>query len=251
MASGNSMSNVFKEPVCIITGGSSGIGLATARKFFDAGYRISICGRSQERLDEAAKLISAGDSLVDSKRLLTVAIDLEDTAQAKAFAQKSLEHFGRIDVLVNNAGVAPLSPFGAITEDSFEQLININVRSSFYLNQLVWNTMVKQGGGTIVNISSLAAVDPFTGFSTYGASKAWLDLLTHSMAQEGKVLNIRVCSVRPGAVETPLLRGLFPDFPTEQCVSPEAVAEVIWGCVDSPTDYPSGSAFPVTVDQPE
>lgn len=245
------MSNVFQEPVCIITGGSSGIGLATARKFFDAGYRISICGRSQERLDEAAKLISAGDSLVDSKRLLTVAIDLEDTAQAKAFAQKSLEHFGRIDVLVNNAGVAPLSPFGAITEDSFEQLININVRSSFYLNQLVWNTMVKQGGGTIVNISSLAAVDPFTGFSTYGASKAWLDLLTHSMAQEGKVLNIRVCSVRPGAVETPLLRGLFPDFPTEQCVSPEAVAEVIWGCVDSPTDYPSGSAFPVTVDQPE
>ena len=251
MASGKSMSNVFQEPVCIITGGSSGIGLATARKFFDAGYRISICGRSQERLDEAAKLISAGDSLVDSKRLLTVAIDLEDTAQAKAFAQKSLEHFGRIDVLVNNAGVAPLSPFGAITEDSFEQLININVRSSFYLNQLVWNTMVKQGGGTIVNISSLAAVDPFTGFSTYGASKAWLDLLTHSMAQEGKVLNIRVCSVRPGAVETPLLRGLFPDFPTEQCVSPEAVAEVIWGCVDSPTDYPSGSAFPVTVDQPE
>ena len=251
MASGKSMSNVFQEPVCIITGGSSGIGLATARKFFDAGYRISICGRSQERLDEAAKLISAGDSLVDSKRLLTVAIDLEDTAQAKAFAQKSLEHFGRIDVLVNNAGVAPLSPFGAITEDSFEQLININVRSSFYLNQLVWNTMVKQGGGTIVNISSLAAVDPFTGFSTYGASKAWLDLLTHSMAQEGKVLNIRVCSVRPGAVETPLLRGLFPDFPTEQCVSPEAVAEVIWACVDSPTDYPSGSAFPVTVDQPE
>ena len=251
MASGKSMSNVFQEPVCIITGGSSGIGLATARKFFDAGYRISICGRSQERLDEAAKLVSAGDSLVDSKRLLTVAIDLEDTAQAKAFAQKSLEHFGRIDVLVNNAGVAPLSPFGAITEDSFEQLININVRSSFYLNQLVWNTMVKQGGGTIVNISSLAAVDPFTGFSTYGASKAWLDLLTHSMAQEGKVLNIRVCSVRPGAVETPLLRGLFPDFPTEQCVSPEAVAEVIWGCVDSPTDYPSGSAFPVTVDQPE
>ena len=251
MASGKSMSNVFQEPVCIITGGSSGIGLATARKFFDAGYRISICGRSQERLDEAAKRISAGDSLVDSKRLLTVAIDLEDTAQAKAFAQKSLEHFGRIDVLVNNAGVAPLSPFGAITEDSFEQLININVRSSFYLNQLVWNTMVKQGGGTIVNISSLAAVDPFTGFSTYGASKAWLDLLTHSMAQEGKVLNIRVCSVRPGAVETPLLRGLFPDFPTEQCVSPEAVAEVIWGCVDSPTDYPSGSAFPVTVDQPE
>ena len=245
------MSNVFQQPVCIITGGSSGIGLATAHKFFNAGYRISICGRSQERLDEVAKLISAGDGLVDSKRLLTVATDLDDTAQAKTFVQKSLEYFGRIDVLVNNAGVASLSPFGAITEDSFEQLININVRSGFYLTQLAWNTMVKQGGGTIVNISSLSAIDPFVGFSTYGASKAWLDLMTHSLAQEGKDLNIRVCSIRPGAVETPLLRGLFPDFPSEQCVSAEAVAEMVWGCVDSPTDYPSGSAFPITADQPE
>ena len=245
------MSNVFKEPVCIITGGSSGIGLATARKFFNAGYRISICGRSQERLDEAVKLISAGDGLIDNKRLLTVATDLDDTAQATAFVQKSLEYFGRIDVLVNNAGMAPLSPFGAITEDSFEQLINVNVRSGFYLTQSTWNTMVKQGGGTIVNISSLSAIDPFVGFSTYGASKAWLDLMTHSLAQEGKDLNIRVCSVRPGAVETPLLRGLFPDFPSEQCVSTEAVAEIVWGCVDSPTDYPSGSAFTITADQPE
>ena len=231
----------------MITGGSSGIGLATARKFFDAGYRISICGRSQERLDEASKLIG-NDPLADSKRLLTVVADLAEPAQAKAFAQESLEHFGRIDVLVNNAGVAPLSPFGAITEDSFENLINVNVRSSFYLTQLAWTTMVKQRGGTIVNISSLSAVDPFVGFSTYGASKAWLDLLTHSLAQEGKNLNIRACSVRPGAVETPLLRGLFPDFPADQCVSPQAVAEVVWGCVESPNDYPSGSAFPITAD---
>lgn len=241
------MSNVYQNPVCMITGGSSGIGLATARKFFDAGYRISICGRSQERLDEASKLIG-NDPLADSKRLLTVVADLAEPAQAKAFAQESLEHFGRIDVLVNNAGVAPLSPFGAITEDSFEHLINVNVRSSFYLTQLAWTTMVKQRGGTIVNISSLSAVDPFVGFSTYGASKAWLDLLTHSLAQEGKNLNIRACSVRPGAVETPLLRGLFPDFPADQCVSPQAVAEVVWGCVESPNDYPSGSAFPITAD---
>ncbi len=241
------MSNVYQNPVCMITGGSSGIGLATARKFFDAGYRISICGRSQERLDEASKLIG-NDPLADSKRLLTVVADLAEPAQAKAFAQESLEHFGRIDVLVNNAGVAPLSPFGAITEDSFENLINVNVRSSFYLTQLAWTTMVKQRGGTIVNISSLSAVDPFVGFSTYGASKAWLDLLTHSLAQEGKNLNIRACSVRPGAVETPLLRGLFPDFPADQCVSPQAVAEVVWGCVESPNDYPSGSAFPITAD---
>ena len=243
------MSTVIQDPVCIITGGSSGIGLATARIFHQSGYRIAICGRSQERLDEAAKLIF-GDALVDRKRLLAFVADLEQSDQAKAFAQASLEHFGRIDVLVNNAGVAPLSPFGAITEDTFETLININVRSSFYLTQMAWNTMVKQRSGTIVNISSLSAVDPFVGFSTYGASKAWLDLLTQSLAQEGKDLNIRVCSLRPGAVETPLLRGLFPDFPENECVSPERVAEEVWGCVNSPDDYPSGSAFPVIVESP-
>ena len=110
--------------------------------------------------------------------------------------------------------------------------------------------MVKQRGGTIINISSMSAVDPFVGFSTYGASKAWLDLLTHSLAQEGKDLNIRVCSIRPGAVDTPLLRGLFPDFPPEQCVTPEAVADIVLGCVTSPSDYPSGSAFPIVADQP-
>lgn len=239
------MNSFIHEPVCLITGGSSGIGLATARKFYESGYRVSICGRSQERLDQASELIS-GHTLVDSKQLLTVVADLDEPGQAKAFAEESLEHFGRIDVLINNAGVAPLSPFGAITEDSFEQLINVNVRSNFYLTQLAWNTMVKQRGGTIINVSSLAAVDPFVGFSTYGASKAWMDLLTHSLAQEGKSLNIRVCSVRPGAVETPLLRGLFPDFPVEQCVSPEAVAALVWKCVDLPDDYPSGSAFPIT-----
>jgi len=160
-----------------------------------------------------AQAVSVSLPLVDSTQR---DIEYRSVAARKSDSTKSLEHFGRIDVLVNNAGVAPLSPFGAITEESFEQLININVRSGFYLTQLAWNTMVKQGGGTIVNISSLSAVDPFVGFSTYGASKAWLDLLTHSLAQEGKDLNIRVCSVRPGAVETPLLRGLFPDFPAEQ-----------------------------------
>ena len=239
------MSSFIQEPVCLITGGSSGIGLATARQFYDSGYRVSICGRSQVRLDEALKLISS-DSVIDSKRLLAVVADLNQPTQATAFAQRSLEHFGRIDVLVNNAGVAPLSPFGAITEECFEQLINTNVRSSFYLIQMVWKTMVKQRSGTIVNVSSLAAVDPFVGFSIYGASKAWLDLLTHSLAQEGKDLDIRVCSVRPGAVETPLLRGLFPDFPAEECVSPDAVATVVWKCVTLPEDYPSGSAFPIS-----
>ena len=106
--------------------------------------------------------------------------------------------------------------------------------------------MKESNAGTIINISSLSAIDPFPGFSLYGASKSWLDLMTLALAAEGKESNIRVCSIRPGAVETPMLRGLFPDFPSEQCVQPADIAEVIWGCVNDPATYPSGQAFPVT-----
>ena len=108
----------------------------------------------------------------------------------------------------------------------------------------------RDAAATIVNVSSLSAIDPFPGFSLYGASKAWVDLLTEALATEGKECGIRVCSVRPGAVETPLLRGLFPDFPSDQCVSPDAVAEIILGCVASPEKFPSGGHFEVTT-QPE
>ena len=106
--------------------------------------------------------------------------------------------------------------------------------------------MIKSGGGTIVNISSLSAVDPFPGFSLYGASKAWMDLMTLALAAEGEEHKVRVCSIRPGAVETPLLRGLFPDFPADQCVSPQQVAKMVLGCVQEPQKYPSGKFFPVT-----
>ena len=102
------------------------------------------------------------------------------------------------------------------------------------------------GSEMCIRDSSMSAIDPFPGFSLYGASKAWMDLLTQSLAAEGEPHGIRICSIRPGAVETPLLRGLFPDFPADQCVPPEAIAETVLGCVEDPQKFPSGQFFPVT-----
>jgi len=161
-----------------------------------------------------------------------------------------MEFLGSADVLVNNAALAPLEKFESITPEQFESLVNVNVRSGFYLTQTIWQQMLKSGGGTIVNISSLSAIDPFPGFSLYGASKAWMDLMTLALSAEGQDHNIRICSIRPGAVETPLLRGLFPDFPADQCVSPQQVAKMVLGCVEDPQKYPSGQFFPVT-NQPD
>lgn len=254
-------------PVAIITGGSSGIGLATAMRFASEGYHVGICGRRSMALESAKEQILAAGKLTDSSgnrslECFTFVADLSDVDQAKKFAQAAIKKFGSIDVLVNNAALAPLAPFEEITAEDFEAIINTNLRSSFYLTQIIWRNMKRtaqtatesragnqknqQGRGVVVNISSLAAVDPFPGFSLYGASKAWLDLISLALAAEGRELGLRVCSVRPGAVETPLLRSLFPDFPADQCVLPERIADAVWRCVAEPKKFPSGQAFEIT-----
>ena len=232
----------------IVTGGSSGIGLATVSLFFKNGYKVAFCGRHSEKLDTAkSQLLAIANRPED---VATFVADLEAPEAISAFAESAIEFLGHVDVLVNNAALAPLEKFETISAEQFESLINVNIRSNFHLTQAIWQQMINGDGGTIVNISSLAAVDPFPGFSLYGASKAWLDLMTLALAAEGKEHNVRVCSIRPGAVETPLLRGLFPDFPADQCVSPEQVAQMVWGCVEDPQKYPSGQFFPVT-NQPD
>ncbi len=244
-------------PVCVITGGSSGIGLATARLMRQTGYRIAICGRNAEKLTAAhEELVALKPDCISEwsdtaeQDVLAVQADLGDADQATDFFERAIKEFSNVDVLVNNAAMAPLERFEDISTDTFESVVNVNVRAGFYLTQKAWQHMIKSGGGTIVNISSMSAVDPFPGFSLYGASKAWMDLLTQSLAAEGESYGIRICSIRPGAVETPLLRGLFPDFPADQCVPPETIAQTVLGCVQDPLKYPSGKFFPVT-NQPE
>jgi len=240
------------SPVCIVTGGSSGIGLATSCRFAAEGYQLAICGRDEQKLAAAAQAIDQVSSDAGfANKVFTLPVDLTDVEQTKRFALATLDRFCHVDVLVNNAGLAPLAEFENVSPESFEATTNVNVRSVFYLTQAIWRSMKQRpdpdSAATIVNVSSLSAIDPFPGFSLYGASKAWVDLLTEALATEGKECGIRVCSVRPGAVETPLLRGLFPDFPSDQCVSPETVSESIWGCVASPEKFPSGGHFQVTV----
>ena len=243
----NEKSNDAAGKVCLITGGSSGIGLETAKLFAAEGYHVSICGRDSDRLIAAKdQIVAAAANHDQDVTCIANQIDLADVEQAKKLVRKTVESLGPISVLVNNASKAPMAAFEDISSETFEDTINVSIRSLFYLTQFVWAGMKEQKAGVVVNISSLSAVDPFPGFSLYGACKAWLDLMTHALAAEGAEYGLRVCSIRPGAVETPMLRGLFPDFPADQCVDPEDIANVVWQCVINPAEFESGIAFEVT-----
>jgi 3-oxoacyl-[acyl-carrier protein] reductase len=230
-------------PVCLITGGSSGIGLATAQRFARGGFRIGIGARDTVRLESARREIQTASKATD---VWAETLNLASPAEAAPFVDRAHTHFGRIDVLVLSAAVAPLSSLDEFTSSQFESAINVNVRSTFYLVQAAWNFMARQPtGGSIVNISSQAAIDPYPGFSVYGACKAWGELFIQALANEGKPHRIRVHSVRPGAVETPMLRGLFPDYPSAEALDPAAVAELIWSVCSAPFQYSSGYAISI------
>ncbi len=232
----------MSRPVCVVTGGTSGVGLSTALLFAKQGFDIVTCGRDPERIAGSRDSIEALGG-----HCLVLEFDLDSNASsAGEIVDRAMEKFGRVDLLVNNAAVAPLSEFASQDSGEFETALNVNQRSVFYLTQVAWRQMLTSGSGCIINISSLAAIDPFPGFSVYGSSKAWIDLFTLALASEGKEAGVRVYSIRPGAVETPLLRSLFPEFPADQAVSPDLVAKKVWELWQDSDGRYSGQAFTVS-----
>ncbi len=229
--------------VCVITGGTSGVGLATALRFAKQGSRLAICGRQPQRLDQARQQLVA---LLGADRVLAVSADMTQAEQAEGFVNQAQERFGRIDLLVNNAALAPLAPLDEMTDSDIDACIDVNIRGTYYASRAAWRVMKIQGSGIIVNISSQAAVDPFPGFSLYGASKAWMELFTLALANEGREHQIRSYCIRPGAIETPMLRGLFADFPEEQCVSPMAIADTIATVCGPGLEFSSGQVIKVS-----
>ncbi len=226
------------QPVCVVTGGSAGIGLAVARHFAARGYRLALCGRNPQTL-----LAAEQELRQSSATCLALALDLAEPGAPTRLIEEVVQRFGRVDVLVNNAGHAPLAPLNQLTGADFERAVAVNIRAVFHTTQAVWPIMRQQGGGVIVNISSLASVDPFPGFSVYGACKAWVNLFTRAAADEGRSLGIRVYCVAPGAVETRLLRRLFRDFPAEQTLAPAEVAALIGSLCDEPMRHASGQTL--------
>ena len=211
------------KPVALITGARRGIGRVIALRLAANGpVALNDIEPGKEELEEVAQEVRAAGGTA-----LVAPGDVTDGESIEAVVKQVVSELGRIDVLVNNAGVAPLMATAELDAAAFDQTYQINMAAIFHTTQAVWGVMKARGGGVIVNISSLASQDPFPGFAVYGASKAWVNLFSRAVAKEGKPLGIRVYAVAPGAVETNMMRAAFPDFPADQVLEPKAVADVI------------------------
>lgn len=208
----------------VVTGAGRGIGRAIARRLAVHGANVVITSRTADQLDETRRLIERGGG---GGRVFAMTADVSQRADVEKLFSETVELFGRTDVLVNNAGVAPLAEIEDMEPEMFDHMIEANIRSVYLCSRAAWPTMRAHGEGAIVNIASLAAFDPFPGFAAYGAAKAFIVAYTKNLAKEGAAAGIRVYGIAPGAVETPMLRSAFPDFPGEKALNADEVAALV------------------------
>ena len=182
--------------VAIVTGGSKGIGLAIARALLDRGIRVAITGRNQQDLARAQARLAQDESV------LSIVADARNPADAQRAVDETVSRFGRLDILVNNAGVGRFANVGDMSIETWREVIDTNLSGVFYCTHAALPEMRRRGGGYIVNISSLAGKNAFTGGAAYCASKAGLNAFSEALMQEVRYDNIRVSYVMPGSVAT-------------------------------------------------
>lgn len=186
--------------VAVITGAARGIGLAIARSFLAAGYRVALLDIDGTGLHAAAAGLEPADAV------LAIECDISAPSQVEAAIQLTETRFGRIDSLVNNAGVAVFKPLLETTFEEWERVLAVNLSGPFLCTQLCAPIMLKNGGGSIVNIASISGLRASTLRVAYGTSKAGLMHLTKQQAAELGNVGIRVNAIAPGPVETAMAR---------------------------------------------
>lgn len=231
--------------VAIVTGAGSGIGRAAAMSLSVEGYRLVLVGRRIDPLAETAAMLE-GDSV-------SIAADIGDARQCADVVARAVAEFGRLDVLVNNAGAAPYAPIEETTPKMIDAAFRDNALGPAYLIGAAWAVFKRQAGAgearspgmCIVNVSTMGTVDPFPGFFAYASAKASVNLMARCAANEGKAIGVRAFAVAPGAVETPMLRTNFPEsvIPSSKCLTPEEVARVILRCVRGEEDSRNGGVI--------
>lgn len=187
----------------MVTGGSRGLGASFVQRFLDAGDRVGTCSRRPTPLTDAW---SSDPGTRD--RFLFAGVDLADHAAFDAFLADVVERFGRVDVLVNNAGVAREGVLGLVRDPEVDEVVDLNLKATLHVTRAVLRRMLVRRSGRIINISSIVGLSGYRGLSVYGATKAALDGLTRALAREVGSRGITVNSVAPGYLRTEMSLGL-------------------------------------------
>ena len=225
---------MLKGKVAVVTGGTRGIGLAIVKKFLDNGAKVALCGSRQETVDKALEELSGS---YPQESVMGLWPDLSDEqAVAQAFRQVK-ERFGGLDILANNAGVSSSTSIYDYQPGEFEKIIRLNVNAVFVCAQAAARIMKEQGGGVIINTSSMVSLYGQTSGSGYPASKFAVNGLTKSLARELGKDHIRVNAVAPGITRTDMVAAL-PD----EMIKP-LMAAIPLGRVGEPEDIANAFLF--------
>ena len=237
--------DLFAGQVALVTGGGSGIGLYTAREILECGGKVAICGRKPERLAEGVKAL-------DGKgEVLAEPCDIREPAQIEALVGKVLERFGRIDVLVNNAGGQFPSPAAAITPKGWDAVVRNNLNGTFYMSrEVAVRAMLPARRGAIVNVIANIARG-FPGMAHTGAARAGVENLTRSLAIEWAAFDVRVNAVAPGIIRSSgtnqypkeLVRASIQRTPQKRAGTVEEVAHSILYLVSPAAQFVTGATL--------
>ncbi len=236
------------QKVALITGGSSGIGFAIAEKLSLDGFICIITGRNETKLKETCKKIG--------KETSYFIIDLNKLDEIPELVKKINHKFGRINVLVNNAGTHLKKPFMEVTNEEYQIIILTNQTSVFVLSREVVRIMVQNGGGSIINISSMAAKYGLPGVVAYSASKSAVEGMTRAMAVELAPFNIRVNCIAPGFIKTDMSSSALDSdperknrvlsrTPLRRLGKPSEVADAVSFLVSESATFITGVVLPV------
>ena len=227
----------IKDRVAIITGAGRGVGRATAQLFAREGAEVVVFSRTRSHLEETASEITR-----QGGHVLAIVGDVSREEDVDSLFQQVKDTYGRVDILINCAGIVAVRPFVEMDTTTWDQVLDVNLRGTFLCCREAFRMMTIQRQGVIVNLSSLSGVkgvEKFPGLSAYNVSKAGVAGLTEILAVEGKPYNIRVCAVSPGAVDTDMLRQAAPHL--KAGMTPQDMAEILLFLADDSGRMFSGS----------
>ena len=237
----------LNNKTAIITGGASGIGLACARLFTREGARVAIFGRRQDRLDQARKQI--GDSV------LAVQGDITHEQDIQRLVDTTLKELGQVDILINNAGTFTGGPLHETDAEAWDRVFNTNMTGVFQLTRRVLPSMVEQGSGSIIHISSILGMVAMPQTAAYNASKGALNQFSKSIAVEYGAQGIRSNALCPGMIETEMTEELRSDtalmaeflkgYPLGRFGQPEEVAQACLFLASDESAFITGTTLPI------